>query len=130
MAEFSIAGMPEFLNALQKLDYTKQKKVLMKAVKEGAEPIRIRAGELAPRGDTGNLAESQMITAAGSGSDINEVSVKIGPALDAFYGLFQEKGTQFAPAQSFLGPAFEEKLGEAQQTIGEVLWNEIMKAAR
>jgi len=128
--EFSIAGMSEFLDALNQLDYTKQKKVLMKAVREGAEPIRIEAGNRAPRGETGNLSESQMVTAAGQDSDINEVSVKIGPEIDAFYGLFQELGTAFAPAQSFLLPAFEDKLGEAQELIGQILWNEIVKATR
>ncbi len=128
--EFSIAGMREFLDALNELDYTKQKKVLQKAVREGAEPIRVEAGNRAPVGETGNLRQSQMITAAGQGATIDEVSVKIGPELDAFYGLFQEIGTAFAPAQQFLLPAFNDKLSESQELIGQILWNEIQKATR
>lgn len=128
--DFSIAGMAEFLDALESLDYTRQKQVLMKAVREGAEPIRVEAGNRSPRGETGNLSESEMITAAGQDNDINSVSVKIGPEIDAFYGLFQEIGTAFAPAQSFLLPAFEDKLSESQELIGQILWNEIVKATR
>lgn len=130
MAEFSIDGMPEFLESLKKLGYSTQKNVLLKAIKAGAEPIRVRAGELAPQGETNVLGESQIITAAGQNATIDEVSVKIGPAINAFYGLFQEEGTQHHEKQEFLGPAYEEKIDEAQQITGDVLWNEIMKASR
>lgn len=128
--DFSIAGMREFLDALESLDYTRQKQVLMKAVREGAEPIRVEAGNRSPKGETGNLSESEMITAAGLDNDINSVGVKIGPEIDAFYGLFQEIGTAFAPAQAFLLPAFEAKIDEAQELIGQHLWNQIMKATK
>ncbi len=130
VGEFSIGGMKEFLDALDDLSYSNQKKVLVAALKKGAEPIRIEAGNRAPVGDTGNLSQSQMITTAGQDATIDQVSVLIGPELDAFYGLFQEIGTAFAPAQSFLLPAFNDKILEAQELIGQHLWDEIQKKFR
>jgi HK97 gp10 family phage protein len=130
MAELNIQGFPELDANLKSLAYSVQKKVLTKAAKAGAEPIRAEAEARAPVGETHNLAESQMISMAGTDSDINQVTVKIGPAIGAFYGLFEEIGTAHSAADPFLLPAYEDKQEEAIALAGDVLWAEIQKALK
>lgn len=63
--------------------YLVQRTLLQKGAKEGAELIRQRAEELAPR-DTGELAESEMIKVITGESSAAEVVIRIGPAKNAF----------------------------------------------
>lgn len=131
--------MPEVIQGLDHLlaqlgevnSLVQQKKILVKALREGAEPIRARAEELAPDDPTtpgSRIKESMMIsvqeqTATGA-------VAKIGPSRKGFMGQFHEFGTMFLSADPFLRPAFDEKIGEAVKIIGETLAEGIEGAAR
>ncbi len=94
--------------------------LLTKSVKAGAEIIRQRAEELAPR-DTGQLAESELVRVIGADSSAAEVVAKIGPSRASFYGMFQEFGTAFMVAQPFLQPALEQTQEEALKASAEIV---------
>lgn len=79
---------------------------------QAAEPVRESAEAKAPRGATGTLqsgivvanqSTAHRIFAQSRGS--GRAKVGVGPDRDAFYGIFQEIGTSFHPAQPFLRPA-------------------------
>lgn len=89
-----------------------RRKILTKAVKAGADVIREKAEQLAPR-DTGQLAASELVKVIGADSNAAEVVARIGPTRSTFYGIFQEFGTAFHPAQPFLQPALDQSQAEA-----------------
>lgn len=125
MAE-AVEGMQELLAKLGTLDsLVMQKKIVARAVRAGAEPIRARAEELAPV-LTGTLRESMMITVAEQTA--TEAIGKIGPARKGFYGTFEEFGTAYIAADPFLRPAFDEERDAALKIIGETLASEFEKA--
>lgn len=103
-----------------------RRQILAKAVKAGAEVIRDKAEQLAPR-DTGQLAETENIRVIGAESTAAEVVARIGPAKSSFYGLFQEKGTAFHPAQPFLNPALEQSRQDAFNASLEASRKELNK---
>ncbi len=106
--------------AFDRQGYAMRRILLTKSVKAGAEIIRARAEQLAPR-DTGQLAESELVRVIGADSSAAEVVAKIGPSKAAFYGMFQEFGTAFMPAQPFLHPALEQTQAEALKASGEIV---------
>ncbi len=123
------------LNGLEKLEsklndiaLTVQRKALIKATKRGGELIRQEAQARAPR-RTGRLAENEIMVLRNSENTATDVVVRVGPALTAFYGLFEEIGTAHSTADPFLLPAFEATKDEAlkiaseefQATIDEVV---------
>lgn len=120
--------------------------VAIAAMKEAAEPMRLRASELAPRGDNKGvtLAESIIATettrvrgfgASGKWRDVREGEsvLAIGPSYkpdDAFYGGFQEHGTAHHAAQPFMRPAFDAEHKTVQKRLGALLWAAIVRALR
>lgn len=126
MAEL-IRGLDELEAKLKKLSRVGQRKVLQKALKIGAEPIRQEAEDTAPR-DTGRLAENEIVSLSQAESAPDQAVVKIGPSMQAFYGLFDELGTVFMVAQPFLEPALQRKKDEAIDQASAVLKDEVDKA--
>lgn len=108
----TLLGIEQFENKLRDLALTVKRKALVKAVKRGGELIRAEAASRAPR-DTGTLAENEVVSLRNSENSADEVTVRIGPAKKAFYGLFEEIGTAHSTAEPFLGPAFEAKKDDA-----------------
>lgn len=124
---FDISGFPELKKDFEKLDYSKQQKVLLKFAREMAEPIRIRAGELAPI-LTGTLSRNIIVSGAGQRNDRFSVTLVIGPSLKAFWGGFQEWGVAGRRQQRFLGPAFEQEGQKAIDTGAKLFSDHINKA--
>lgn len=120
MIEFNVYGFPQMYEDLQKLDYSRQKVVLLRAVRAGGAVIRDRMAQLAPR-DTGRLSDNIMMTTAGNRADIGSVQLDIGPSMSAFYGGFQELGTAHHPAQQFIDPAFDQTEDQALSAIAQTL---------
>ncbi len=116
----TIRGLEEFESKLSSLALDIQRKYLMDATKAGAEPIRQEASQEAPR-LTGHLSDREIVVGVPSQSNAYEATVRIGPAMDAFYGVFDEKGTAHMVAQPFLEPAAENKYEEAVQRVADVL---------
>jgi HK97 gp10 family phage protein len=123
-----VIGIQELLGKLSHIESTVlQRRIVARAVRAGCEPIRERAEELAPM-LTGRLKESIMTTVTEQSA--TEAIGKIGPARFGFYGTFEEFGTARQSADPFLRPAYDEKIDEAQRIMGEVLADEIEKAAK
>lgn len=122
-----IDGLAELNRKLRELPRKVQRRGLRRAVRAGAEPIRERAEELAPR-RTGRLARN--IVTRYRTSRVDRAVIEVGPGLRAFYGKFQELGTSRHPARPFLRPAFDAGKDAAVRQIGDTLRQEIERAAR
>ena len=126
MAE--VHGLDELMKKLDQLpSLVSAKNAIARALRKGAEPIRVRAEELAPR-DEDQLAESMMITVTEQSA--TGAIAKIGPSRKGFHGHFQEFGTADHAAQPFLRPAFDEQQEEALRIVGENLAAEIERAMK
>jgi HK97 gp10 family phage protein len=128
-AQFTISGFPALYEDFKKLDWSKRRPVMRKALKQAAEPIRQRAGELAPV-LTGTLSRNIIVSGAGLKNDANVVSVLIGPSTKAFWGLFQEAGYGPGDPQPFLDPAFRQEEDRAIESMADILSDEIQKSMR
>lgn len=124
-----IEGLPEFEAKLNKLALSVQGKLLLRAAKFGAEPIREEAAREAPR-RTQRLSKGQIISMAQGESNAFRAVARIGPSRKVFWGLFQEEGTAFHPPQAFLGPSFAAKHKEALVIVRVIFIDTVNKAAR
>ncbi len=131
MSEFVVQGLDGLLRRMEDLPYRMQKVIIVRALRKGAEPIRVRAQELAPTDPDHAehpLKEGMMITVSDQSAD--GATAKIGPERKAFYGGQQEFGNIHHGAQPFLRPAFDEKLQAALDGVGGILAEEIEKALK
>lgn len=87
------------------------------AIRKTALDIQADAQTLAPV-DTGNLMNSIGVDIAGDGR-FGIVEAEIGPTAD--YGAFVEYGTSRAPAQPYLGPAFDRRAPGLEQALGKAV---------
>jgi HK97 gp10 family phage protein len=126
-------GGEELARTLRSLPEAVTKTVVLKALRDGAEPIRHLAGLHAPRSPHApHLADSMTISVAsrvgtvqgGRWRDVDagEYAVAVGPAKDFFYGMFQEWGTVHHGAQPFMRPAFDSGVPAGLGIIGQQLW--------
>lgn len=120
----TVEGMDALLKSMSDLPLALQKTLIVRALRKGAEPIRARAEELAPR-DEGQLQESMTITVTDQTAD--GAIAKIGPSRKGFYGHIVEFGKANNPAQPFLRPAADERTEEAARLCGEILGEGIEK---
>lgn len=128
MAE-DVQGLQELLKKLDDLDsLVTSKKLIVRALREGAEPIRLRAQELAPDDPTtpGSRVKEAMVTVVTEQTGTGAIAL-IGPARKAFFGQFAEFGTAHQSAEPFLRPAYDEQLATAVQIIGDSLNEGIVK---
>ncbi len=107
-----LEGIEHFESKLRDLALTVQRKALLGATRKGAELIRAKAAELAPR-LSGKLADMEITKLATAQNSATEITIQIGPARSAFYGVFDEFGTAHMTAQPFLQPAFDSTVDEA-----------------
>ncbi len=111
-----LEGLLQQLDGLESL--VSQKRILSKALREGAQIIADEAEQLAPY-DTGQLANSMMYTITEASASF--AIAKIGPSRKGFYGIFDELGTAHQTAEPFLGPSLENKGDEALSAIAYFL---------
>jgi HK97 gp10 family phage protein len=123
-----VIGLDDFLSKMDGLQRTVSRLLIARAVKAGAMVIRDEAERLAPHGETGRLADEEMVTVTEQTS--SHALAKIGPSKKAFYGLFQELGTAHHAPQAFLEPAFESTVAKAIRVVGDTLANEIDRAVK
>lgn len=136
-----IDGGKELAARLGRLEQSVSRKVKVNALREAAEPIRATAAQLAPRSsDAPHLAENIVIGTLTEnrleriGRD-TETVVEVGPAAgkggdDFFYGLFQEFGTAFHPAQPFMRPAFDAWAPRSLSILVSSLWRALSGSVR
>lgn len=130
--ELRFEGGDKLRRALAELPEATERRIALNALKKGAEPMRIRADELAPR-KTGELAR-HMVTNTVRKQDAQEHTVAVGPAVSAFYGLFQELADEYGgvrnPARPFLRPAFDEMAPAAISIVRDEMWKSIKRRAK
>lgn len=118
-----IEGLDHLLKQLDDLaSLVTSKKLIVRALRAGAEPVRERAEQLAPDDPTtpGSRIRESMMASVTDQTGIGAVA-KVGPSRKGFVGQFQEWGTAHIAAKPFLMPAFEEKKAEAVRIIGDTL---------
>lgn len=138
MISVKITGASDLAKRLQQLPQAVSRQVQLTALKDGAEVIRARAAQLAPRstGPGPHLADNIVIGTISAArlerqDRGNETIVEVGPSLkpnDLFYGYFQEYGTIHHPAQPFMRPAFDTGAPNALNRILSAMWTAIRKA--
>ncbi|ERN54321.1 HK97-gp10 family putative phage morphogenesis protein [Alkalihalophilus marmarensis] len=115
-----ITGMDELIRNLERLG-NQAESVKEKAVMEGAEVIRKRISDNAPRGSTSNSRAADHIVAEYNSS---EGKAGIGAdAKEAWYLKFPEFGTSRQPAQGFAERAFNDTKSEAKDKMAQALKN-------
>ncbi|MEG3069440.1 MAG: HK97 gp10 family phage protein [Candidatus Syntrophopropionicum ammoniitolerans] len=131
-----VEGGDRLVRRLQMLAEETARKHMREAALEGAEVFRAEAEEKAPR-KTGTLAEDMQKELVKQTKA--RVEIKVGPGKKGWYGRLVEEGHAIvvggrrkakkkpgrvvghAPPQPFLRPAFDEKVGEAQDVIAAEL---------
>lgn len=135
-----VQGGKELAQAIRRLPEAMQPKVVNEALKEGAEPMRSRASQLAPHEPGApDLRENigiSVISKAGSvggGPDerlsFGEYGVAVGPTKDFFYGFFQEFGYGPGPVNAFMRPSFDSTAQTSLTIIMQMLWAAIREQA-
>ena len=142
----SFRGGPEFLRNLKALPPAVQGQKLLEILLPAAEPMRVRMGELAPRGPDrtrpdqpkGHIADSMTInqtgwtgqTGGGRGRRAlpTEMVVAVGPEHAHYYGLFWEYGTVKLSAKPFMRPAFDTTAPQSLGIILDGIWAAIAAA--
>ena len=127
-ATIKLHGASEIDNLLKQLGNRKfQEQVMITAVRKTAKFLAEEISDRAPT-DFGVLEESigvQMKKVQGVSA-----AAKIGLEPIAFYGMFQEFGTDIAPAQPFMRPAFDENSTKMIQMVGEFAIKQINLKAK
>ena len=120
MAELKfVSGAKEMAKVLEQLPDHIAKKVLVNALKLGAEPVREAASVTAPK-DSGDLAGNIIIRTA-RGSSSTGATVQVGPSSKVYYGLFTEIGTKHIAPTRWLTRAFDYSAETALRVFSNAL---------
>jgi HK97 gp10 family phage protein len=153
-----VEGLRSLKAALDELPKATARNIMLRVLKQHAEPIASAARQLAPV-DTGDLKRSIRVLARKTGGDAgkaafaeamrsgasraeagqaaraanrsarNAVLVLIGPGRQP-QAIMQEFGTEHHPAQPFMRPAWDRYRDDLLPSIGKAMWDEIEAAAR
>ena len=135
MMSETVEGLQELFAKLDALPLHVGKILIARALREGAEPIRAQAANMAP--DDPETSESRIrdnMKTIVVAQTATEALARIGPVSRdsdlrvSEAALAAEYGTVHESARPFLRPAFDERVKEASQIIAEVLGDEIDKA--
>ena len=138
MAEFDITGMTELLDKLQELPLSlgEKKRIIARSLRAAAEPIQVRASELAPfdalHDDGLHLKDNIIISVTDQNAE--GATVKVGPAAKGkggkfYYGAFNEWGSIHNTPKPFMRPAFDQKVEEVIGLISDSLREAIEEEA-
>ncbi|MDW9877328.1 HK97 gp10 family phage protein [Sinorhizobium meliloti] len=130
-----VAGLKDLENALKDLPQANAKAVLRRTLKEAGEPIAKTARSLAPKLDM-HLSESIDVSTKlsrrqrGLHKKESPVEMFIGPGPDPAAHLQEFGSGPGHHAQPFLRPAWDQNKDKALDTIANLTWVEIEKAAK
>jgi HK97 gp10 family phage protein len=127
MIEIKLTGFDQVRQEIKQLRLADRRAALARGALKAVEPFRQEAGRLAPV-DTGRLRESIIAQEDKRAGDVERVVIDVGPTSKAFYGLFQEWGTAFAPAQPFMDPALSATIDKINDGLIVAIQSEINKA--
>lgn len=130
MFTMKIEGGAELAQAIDALPERVSRPIVREILRDVAEPMRARMGQLAPRrAPEPDLADNMVISTIGGGRNAvfarggeQEVAVAIGPARGFAHGLLQEYGTAHHGAQPFARPAFDEEAPKIPAELARRLW--------
>lgn len=117
-------GGQELATALRGMPDRVSKRIMAEALRDGAEPIRQRMADLAPRGPEAPHFADQIVISAARATDDREGGIAVGPAKGSkpYYSGFIEFGTVHLRARPFARPAFDATVGAALAIINRALW--------
>jgi HK97 gp10 family phage protein len=121
-----VEGAEKLAKSLETLSARVSRKVLMDALRAGAEHVRAAASRFAPR-EPGAPDLAENIGVSNARPDSGNAAVAIGPTKHFFYGKFQEDGTTRHGAQPFMRPAFDSEIQNALRTIRNRVWESLAK---
>jgi HK97 gp10 family phage protein len=130
--KFELVGVRELDAAITRAADALTPRVQVDALTDAAEAIRARAAQLAPNRPGGVDLRDEIVVEPASRGEVGsgDTGVVIGPSQRAFYGSFQEFGTEHHRAQPFMRPAFDENVDGALSTIGDEFWSAIAREAK
>ena len=108
-----LEGLDDLERAIKRLSVDVQGRVLREATAAGAEITRSVASQLAPVSADGSHGHAPGFLSQNIEAEVkftrtqDKAEIHVGMHKDAWYGRFQETGTQFQPAQPFLRPALD-----------------------
>lgn len=129
-----LEGVDDLEAAIKRLSEDTQGRVLRDATEAGAEIPRSVASQLAPRSTEGSHGREPGFLAENILAEVqftrtqDTARVHVGMHADAWYGRFQETGTQFQPAQPFLRPALDATKDDVVDVIRDHLAASILKS--
>lgn len=127
-ASFTIDGLDRILRKLDRMAPAVEREIKAGALQKGGEIFADEARDLAPV-RTGNLRshiEVSELVKDEKGHD----AVLIGPTNEAFYGIFDEFGTEDTPAEPFMRPAYDNRREAAQASVGRDLGAAVDRVAK
>jgi HK97 gp10 family phage protein len=125
MFSMRMEGGDQLAAALAQLSTRLSKSILRDALLDGGEPMRALVARNAPRAPGAPDMADHVVIAAVRDRE-NQASVGIGmDSKEFFYDLFVERGTSRMKARPFYRPAFDEKVPEAIDLIGQELWRQL-----
>ena len=130
---FKLEGLRELEAALRQMPQATARRVGVRVLREGAEPIARAARRLAPVGE-GDLVESIDVgtnlapSQRGDKGAVAPLEVHVGPGQQP-QAITQEFGTYKEPAQPFMTPAWEAERMNALDIVGTGLGIEVEKTA-
>ena len=133
MFKMHIEGGKELAENLRRLPEGLEPKVMIEALTAGAEPMRARMAQLAPRrAGKPDIADNIVISVASRIGSVEggrwearsegEHAVAVGPAKWTYWGIFQEYGTVHHAAQPFMRPGFDSTAQTSLSIILQRLW--------
>ena len=131
-----IEGGKELAANLRALPASVSQPIIIRALKDAAEPMRVRMGQLAPREPGApDIADNIGISVANRIGDVGggrweakhdqEFAVAVGPTKSFFYGIFLEYGTIKMSARPFMRPAFDSTVQTSLTILAQRLWDAI-----
>ncbi|MGD6897111.1 HK97-gp10 family putative phage morphogenesis protein [Bacillus infantis] len=112
----NLSGMNELMRQIEQMGRKVEGDIEKKALKEGANHLRDKIEENAPR-RSGKLASEVIV------GDIKDGNVQVGidQQGEAFYGHFLEFGTKKMKAQPFMAPTLENESQTTQDKMSDVI---------
>lgn len=123
LARVQVVGLDELEKKLKDIGPKQARKAFRNAGRKAAE---IWVGDMQERvpKNTGFL-ETHIGSAVRIESKEDLFTIHVGPAKEAFWGIFHEFGTKKMAAHPFMRPTFMEHQDDILQLFADLLWNEL-----
>lgn len=135
--DIEIKGVDELVAKLKRLKADVGRRRIVKMIREAADIFVEEMSKKAPVDPSSDVHLKDNIIRRVVDKRVDTAKAHIGPAggdatgaRDVFYGMFQELGTKFFPAQPFIRPAFDAKKDDIEKKISIDLRKLIAKHQR